>query len=110
MVLMRASLLKLPSVPKGRSAAGRTAGRPRRSARPACKGSTTLPLDLLILPPSSRSQPWPNTFWEGQAQRHQNGGPDDGVEPDDLLAHKVDVGGPEFVKVGVIFRSGSPGR
>lgn len=25
-------------------------------------GSTTLPLDLLIFPPSSSSQPWPNTF------------------------------------------------
>ena len=38
---------------------------------------------------------------EGQVQRHEDGGPDNGVEADDLLAHKVDVGGPVLLKVMV---------
>ncbi len=35
------------------------------------------------------------------AQAHQHGGPDDGVEPDDLLAHDVDAGPPALVVVVV---------
>ena len=38
---------------------------------------------------------------QGQVQGHQQGGPDDGVEADDLLAHKVDVGRPVVVKIVV---------
>ena len=38
---------------------------------------------------------------QGQAQGHEDGGPDDGVEAHDLLAHKVHVGGPELLKVVV---------
>ena len=33
---------------------------------------------------------------------HEHGGPDDGVEPDDLLAHDVDVGGPVLVVIVVL--------
>ncbi len=36
---------------------------------------------------------------QGHAQAHEHGGPDDGVEADDLLAHKVHVGGPELLVV-----------
>ena len=36
---------------------------------------------------------------QGHLHAHQHGGPDDGVEPDDLLAHKVDVRGPELLIV-----------
>ena len=39
---------------------------------------------------------------QGQAQAHEHGGPDDGVEADDLLAHDVHVGGPEPVQVMVL--------
>ena len=38
---------------------------------------------------------------QGQAHAHQHGGPDDGVEPDDLLAHDVIVGGPIAVEIMV---------
>ena len=37
-----------------------------------------------------------------QIQRHEDGGPDDGVEPDDLLAHKVDVSRPVLVVIGQV--------
>ena len=59
MVLMSSSLEKLPSEPKGkvRIRKNRRASTPNFSAR--IYGSTTLPLDLDILPPSSSSQPWP---------------------------------------------------
>ena len=59
MVLMSSSLEKLPSEPKGnvRSRKKRSASTPNFSA--SRYGSTTLPLDLLILPPSMTSQPWP---------------------------------------------------
>ena len=36
---------------------------------------------------------------QGHFHAHEHGGPDDGVEPDDLLAHKVDVGGPILVVI-----------
>ena len=36
-----------------------------------------------------------------QVQRHQHGGPDDGMEAQNLLAHHVQVGGPELVIVVV---------
>ena len=39
---------------------------------------------------------------QGQAQAHQHGGPDDGMEADDLLAHKVVVRGPVVVVVVVL--------
>ena len=38
---------------------------------------------------------------QGQTHAHQHGGPDDGVEPDDLLAHDVIVGGPIAVEIMV---------
>ena len=38
---------------------------------------------------------------QGEVQGHEHGGPDDGVEPHNLLAHKVDVGGPVFLEVVV---------
>ena len=61
MVWISSSLEKLPSEPKGnvRIRKNRRASTPNFSAR--IYGSTTLPLDLDILPPSSSSQPWPNT-------------------------------------------------
>ena len=36
-------------------------------------------------------------FRQGLPERHQNGGPDDGVEAHDLLAHHVQIGGPIFL-------------
>ena len=42
---------------------------------------------------------------QGQAEGHQHGGPDHRVEADDLLAHKVDVGRPEFLIIGIVFRA-----
>ena len=39
---------------------------------------------------------------QGHLHAHQHGGPDDGVEADDLLAHEVDVGRPELLIV-IIF-------
>ena len=58
-VLISSSLEKLPSEPKGnvRSRKKRSASTPNFSA--SRYGSTTLPLDLDILPPSMTSQPWP---------------------------------------------------
>ncbi len=38
---------------------------------------------------------------QGHLHAHQHGGPDDGVEPDDLLAHDVDAGPPALVVVVV---------
>ena len=38
---------------------------------------------------------------QGQAQAHEHGGPDNRVETDDLLAHKVDVRRPELVHIAV---------
>ena len=40
-----------------------------------------------------------NVLGQGHFHAHEHGGPDNGVEPDDLLAHKVDVGGPILVVV-----------
>ena len=59
MVLIRSSLEKLPSEPNGnvRSRKKRSASTPNISA--STYGSTTLPLDFDILPPSMTSQPWP---------------------------------------------------
>ena len=37
------------------------------------------------------------------AHAHEHRGPDDGVEADDLLADKVDVGGPELIVIVVLF-------
>ena len=44
---------------------------------------------------------------QGHTHAHQHGGPDDGVEPDDLLADEVDVRGPELVVVvvGVVHKA-----
>ena len=59
MVEMSSSLEKLPSEPKGkvRRRKNLSASTPNMSA--SLYGSTTLPFDLLILPPSMTSQPWP---------------------------------------------------
>ena len=51
------------------------------------------------MPPSITSQPWPYVLGQGHIHAHEHGGPDDGVEADDLLAHKVDVGGPILVVI-----------
>ena len=40
---------------------------------------------------------------QGQIQSHQHGGPQDGVEAQDLLAHHVQVGRPELVVVVIFF-------
>ena len=40
---------------------------------------------------------------QGKIQRHQHGGPQDGVEPQDLLTHDVQVRGPEFVVIVICF-------
>ena len=37
------------------------------------------------------------------AHAHEHRGPDDGVKADDLLADKVDVGGPELIVIVVLF-------
>ena len=42
-------------------------------------------------------------FGQGQIQSHQHGGPQDGVEAQDLLAHHVQVGRPELVVVVIFF-------
>jgi len=39
-------------------------------------------------------------FGEGEPQRHQEDGPVDGVETDDVFADDVHVGGPVFIEEG----------
>ena len=41
-------------------------------------------------------------FGQGQIQAHEHGGPDDGVEAHNLLAHKVDICGPVFFQVVIL--------
>ena len=56
---------------------------------------TMLPRDLDIFESSKRSQPWAVTaLGRRQAGGHQEGGPVDAVEADDLFADEVEVGGP----------------
>ena len=41
-------------------------------------------------------------FGQRLSQAHEHGGPDNGVETDDLFAHKVDVGGPELAVIIIL--------
>ena len=43
-----------------------------------------------------------NVLGKGHIHAHEHRGPDDGVEADDLLADKVDVGGPELIIIVVL--------
>ncbi|MPM24295.1 hypothetical protein SDC9_70776 [bioreactor metagenome] len=50
-----------------------------------------------------------NLLGQGLAQGHEQGGPDDGVEADDLLAHEVHVAGPvgRVIVIAVVLKAES---
>ena len=96
------SLEKLPSEPNGNVAQQEKAQRVRAVALGQQIRVDDVALGLRHLA-AVQQQPAvsEDLLRQGHAHAHEHGGPDDGVEADDLLANKVDVGGPVVVIVVV---------